>query len=251
MAAATSRVVGVAEPATARRMRTRRARSVERSSRMPSTLDNVHPAFNYSDRAAIRPGSDRDPTGIRPESDRNPTGIRSGSGRDPVGIRPGSDRGSRDVPAGSGRHAPGGGPGRATARYASAPTPRPPAPLRSAHPFVPLTPKDTPMGSSKKGSAARTARIEEMRRAEQARTRRGRVLVVAASAVVVAGLVVGGVFVVRSQSDDGGGTAKADSKGSGRFVTGEDGVRTWEGTRGRNHVTEAVDYPVRPPVGGD
>src|SRR5690606_15154532 len=227
MAAATSRVVGVAEPATARRMRTRRARSVERSSRMPSTLDNVHPAFNYSDRVAIRPGSDRDP----------------------VGIRPGSDRGSRDVPAGSGRPAPGGGPDRATARYASAPTPRPPAPLRSAHPFVPLTPKGTPMGSAKKSSAARTARIEEMRRAEQARTRRGRVLVVAASAVVVAGLVVGGVFVVRSQSDDGGGTAKADSKGSGRFVTGEDGVRTWEGTLGRNHVTEAVDYPVRPPVG--
>ncbi|MFJ9668261.1 DUF3105 domain-containing protein [Streptomyces sp. NPDC101219] len=107
------------------------------------------------------------------------------------------------------------------------------------------------MGSARKSSAARTARIEEMRRAEQARARRGRILVVAASAVVVAGLVVGGVFVVRSQSDDGGDPAKADGKNSGRFVTGEDGVRTWEGTLDRNHVTEAVDYPVRPPVGGD
>src|SRR5690606_30917691 len=243
MAAATSRVVGVAEPDTARRMRTRRARSVERSSRMPSTLDNVHPAFNYSDRAAIRPGSDRDPTGIRSGSDRDPVGIRSGFDRGPIGVRVTSQRDPGGLLPG------GGGPDRATAPYASAPTPRPPAPLRSAHPFVPLTPKGTPMGSAKKSSAARTARIEEMRRAEQARTRRGRVLVVAASAVVVAGLVVGGVFVVRSQSDDGGGTAKADSKGSGRFVTGEDGVRTWEGTLGRNHVTEAVDYPVRPPVG--
>src|SRR5690606_36770941 len=157
-----------------------------------------HPACNDSDRAAIRPGSDRDPTGIRSGFDRGPIGVRVTSQRDPGGKLPGAGR-TRPRPA----------------------TPRPPAPLRSAHPFVPLTPKGTPMGSAKKISAARSARIEEIRRAELARTRRGRVLVVAASAVVVAGLVVGGVFVVRSQSDDGGGTAKADSKGSGRFVTGE------------------------------
>ncbi|CAL9553023.1 DUF3105 domain-containing protein [Streptomyces sp. enrichment culture] len=108
------------------------------------------------------------------------------------------------------------------------------------------------MGSAEKSNAARTARIEEMRRAEQARARRNRVLTVAASAVVAAGLVVGGVFVLRSQSDDGGATAGGgDGKNAGRFVTGKDGVRTWEGTLGRNHVTQAVDYPVRPPVGGD
>src|SRR5690606_10180844 len=130
---------------------------------------------------------------------------------------------------------------RATAPYASAPTPRPPAPLRSAHPFVPLTPKGTPMGSAKKSSAARTARIEEMRRAEQARTRRGRVLVVAASALVVAGRVGGG----------GGGAAEAGSRGAGRCVGGEDGGRSWGGRLGRRHVREAVDDPVRPPVGGD
>ncbi|MFE4047779.1 DUF3105 domain-containing protein [Streptomyces sp. YIM B13518] len=107
------------------------------------------------------------------------------------------------------------------------------------------------MGSDKKSSAARSARIEEMRRAEKARERRNRLLVVAAGVVVVAGLVAGGVVLVRSQSDDDGGGAAADSKSSGTFVTGADGVRKWKGELGRNHVTKAVDYPVSPPVGGD
>ncbi|MFF8034097.1 DUF3105 domain-containing protein [Streptomyces sp. NPDC016626] len=107
------------------------------------------------------------------------------------------------------------------------------------------------MGSAKKSSASRTARIEEMRRAEKARERRNRILVIAAGVVVVTGLVVGGVVLVQSQSDDGGGSAAGDSKNSGEFVTGEDGVRKWQGTLGRNHVTKAVDYPVSPPVGGD
>lgn len=106
------------------------------------------------------------------------------------------------------------------------------------------------MGSAKKNSAARKARIEEMRRAEQARERRGRILTIGASVVVVAGLVVGGVFLVRSQSDDSENAA-SDSKNSGRFVTGKDGVKKWEGTLARNHVTKSVSYPVTPPVGGD
>ncbi|MFF9483975.1 DUF3105 domain-containing protein [Streptomyces sp. NPDC014676] len=106
------------------------------------------------------------------------------------------------------------------------------------------------MGSAKKSSASRSARIEEMRRAEKARERRNRLLVIAASVVVVAGLVAGSVVLVQSQSDDDGGAA-ADSKSSGKFVTGADGVRKWEGELGRNHVTKAVDYPVSPPVGGD
>ncbi|MGC4911542.1 DUF3105 domain-containing protein [Streptomyces albogriseolus] len=108
------------------------------------------------------------------------------------------------------------------------------------------------MGSAKKSSAARTARIEEMRRAEQARERRNRILTVAASVVVVAGLVVGGVVLIQSQSDDGGGSAADDGGGSaGKFVTDADGVRAWKGTLGREHVTKSVDYPVTPPVGGD
>ncbi|MEU3096379.1 DUF3105 domain-containing protein [Streptomyces sp. NPDC006967] len=107
------------------------------------------------------------------------------------------------------------------------------------------------MGSAKKSSAARTARIEETRRAEQARERRNRILTIAVSAVVVGGLVVGGVVLVRSQSDDDGGSTAGDSKNAGAFVTDKDGVRAWKGELGRNHVTKAVDYPVSPPVGGD
>ena len=98
------------------------------------------------------------------------------------------------------------------------------------------------MGSANKTGTDRKARIEEMRRAEQARERRNRVLTIAASVVVVAGLVVGGVVLVRSQDDKGSDTAVAasDSSGKGKFVTGKDGVRTWEGKLARNHVTNAV-----------
>ncbi|MFE5398111.1 DUF3105 domain-containing protein [Streptomyces sp. NPDC056568] len=109
------------------------------------------------------------------------------------------------------------------------------------------------MGSAKKSSnQARQARIAEMRRAEEARERRNRILTIAVSTVVVAGLVVGGVFLVRSQSDDSGDDTASDGKStSGKFVAGDDGVRTWKGTLSRNHVTKKVSYPVDPPVGGD
>ncbi len=106
------------------------------------------------------------------------------------------------------------------------------------------------MGSAKnKNSAARKARIEEMRRAERARERRNRILTIAASVVVVAGLVVGGVVLVRSQSDKD--SSASDAKTSGHFVTGKDGVKTWKGTLGRTHVTTSVKYPTEPPVGGN
>ncbi|MBU6531262.1 DUF3105 domain-containing protein [Streptomyces sp. NPDC057245] len=108
------------------------------------------------------------------------------------------------------------------------------------------------MGSAKKSSnTARQARIAEMRRAEEARGRRNRILTIALSTVVVVGLVAGGVVLVRSQSDDSSDEAAAEGKASGKFVTGEDGVRTWDGDLGRNHVTKKVSYPVEPPVGGD
>ncbi|MEU5524153.1 DUF3105 domain-containing protein [Streptomyces sp. NPDC047860] len=107
------------------------------------------------------------------------------------------------------------------------------------------------MGSANKSSTARTARIEEMRRAERARERRTRILTIGASVVVVAGLVVGGVVLIQSQSNDGGSSSADGSKNPGKFVTAKDGVRTWEGELARNHVTRAVDYPVTPPVGGD
>ncbi|MBZ6175218.1 DUF3105 domain-containing protein [Streptomyces olivaceus] len=108
------------------------------------------------------------------------------------------------------------------------------------------------MGSAKKSSnTARQARIAEMRRAEEARGRRNRILTIALSTVVVVGLVAGGVVLVRSQSDDSSDEAAAEGKASGKFVTGEDGVRAWDGDLGRNHVTKKVSYPVEPPVGGD
>ncbi|MGA5897860.1 DUF3105 domain-containing protein [Streptomyces venetus] len=110
------------------------------------------------------------------------------------------------------------------------------------------------MGSANKSNTARKARIEEMRRAEQARERRNRILTIAASVVVVGGLVVGGVVLVRSQSGGDGGSdtaASSDSSAKGKFVTGKDGVKTWEGDLARNHVTKAVKYASEPPVGGD
>ncbi|MFJ3660664.1 DUF3105 domain-containing protein [Streptomyces sp. NPDC090119] len=106
-------------------------------------------------------------------------------------------------------------------------------------------------------ASARAARIEEMRRAERARSRRNRVLAIAASMVVVAGLVVGGVVLLRSQSDSGEDKGKdtaasADAKGgSGHFTTGADGVRTWSGKLSRTHVSTEVTYPMHPPVGGN
>jgi hypothetical protein len=106
------------------------------------------------------------------------------------------------------------------------------------------------MGSAKKNTAsARKARIEEMRRAEQSRERRNRILTISASAVVVAALVAGAIVLVQSQSDDD--STAADGKGKGHFVTGSDGVKTWKGTLGRNHVVKTVSYPMEPPVGGD
>ncbi|MET7700292.1 DUF3105 domain-containing protein [Streptomyces sp. NPDC005485] len=106
------------------------------------------------------------------------------------------------------------------------------------------------MGSAKNStSAERKARIEEMRRAEASRERRNRILTIGASVVVVVGLVVGGVVLVQSQSDKD--SASSDSKASGHFVTGKDGVKTWKGTLGRTHVTKTVNYPMEPPVGGN
>ncbi|MFJ3641994.1 DUF3105 domain-containing protein [Streptomyces sp. NPDC090108] len=120
------------------------------------------------------------------------------------------------------------------------------------------------MGSdSNSSSAARKARVDEMRRAERARERRTRMLTVAASVVVVAGLVVGGVVLLRAQSDpdtknasakkDPAGDAKnaGTSGDTGHFTTGKDGVRVWSGKLSRTHVPTKVSYPMHPPVGGN
>ncbi|WP_338695899.1 DUF3105 domain-containing protein [Streptomyces sp. Q6] len=110
------------------------------------------------------------------------------------------------------------------------------------------------MGSAKNTSAAsRRDRIEEMRRADRSRERRGRIAIVAVSAVVVAALVGVGAWAV-TKGDDGS-SDKAESKAagsaSGHFTYDKDGVGTWSGKLARNHVAKKVSYPMTPPVGGD
>ncbi|WP_369270626.1 DUF3105 domain-containing protein [Streptomyces sp. R11] len=109
------------------------------------------------------------------------------------------------------------------------------------------------MGSAKnKSNAARKARIEEMRRAERARERRNRILTITASVVVVVGLVAAGVVLVRSQSDaDKDEAQRPSDKIPGKFVTGKDGVKTWNKKLSSTHVETSVGYPMEPPVGGD
>ncbi|MGW6733554.1 DUF3105 domain-containing protein [Streptomyces sp. NPDC055013] len=109
------------------------------------------------------------------------------------------------------------------------------------------------MGSAKnKSNAARKARIEEMRRAERARERRNRILTITASVVVVVGLVAAGVILVRSQSDaDKDEAQRPADKTPGKFVTGKDGVKTWDKKLSSTHVETSVGYPMEPPVGGD
>ncbi|MEV5976062.1 DUF3105 domain-containing protein [Streptomyces sp. NPDC052114] len=105
------------------------------------------------------------------------------------------------------------------------------------------------MGSAKNTSnASRKARIEEMRRADRARERRGRALTITVSAVVVAALGVGGFLLFDKASDDSG--SKDDAKAWPKYKVTEDGEKVW-GKLGRTHVTKTVDYPMTPPVGGD
>ncbi|MGW0825348.1 DUF3105 domain-containing protein [Streptomyces sp. NPDC002845] len=97
------------------------------------------------------------------------------------------------------------------------------------------------MGKSnaKAQSAARRARIEELRRAEQARERRYRLLTLGATAVILAGLVGGGWYLVDAAQE------KEEAK-----AAPVEGVQTWSDLS-QNHVAETVDYPMSPPVGGD
>lgn len=97
------------------------------------------------------------------------------------------------------------------------------------------------MGKSnaKARSAERRARVEEMRRAEQARERRARLLTLGASTVILAGLVGGGWFLF----------AAAEEKEQAKAAPVE-GVKSWSKLT-QNHVSAQVDYPMSPPVGGD
>ncbi|MDX3131138.1 DUF3105 domain-containing protein [Streptomyces europaeiscabiei] len=107
------------------------------------------------------------------------------------------------------------------------------------------------MAAKTNSSGDRKARIEAMRRAERSRERRTRILTIGASVLIVAGLVVGGTVLIRSQADDSGSSVASDSKSTGKWKTGSDGVKTWSSKLTQNHVTKAVKYPMEPPVGGD
>ncbi|WP_129838722.1 DUF3105 domain-containing protein [Streptomyces sp. RFCAC02] len=100
------------------------------------------------------------------------------------------------------------------------------------------------MGTSKtkKGAAAdRRAKIAEARRLERARDRRYRIITITACTVILAAIVGGGAwFVVTSDDDDSGATVEA----------AVDGERTYADLSS-THVSETVDYPQTPPVGGN
>ncbi|MFD7895457.1 DUF3105 domain-containing protein [Streptomyces sp. NPDC059568] len=99
--------------------------------------------------------------------------------------------------------------------------------------------------ASKSQSAERKARIEEMRRAERARERRSRIITITASAVVVAALVAFGAYILNKESDK-----KEEQQAAAKAPIKDE--KSWDAKKlGRNHVTEAVKYPMTPPVGGD
>ncbi|WP_329465491.1 DUF3105 domain-containing protein [Streptomyces sp. NBC_01431] len=110
------------------------------------------------------------------------------------------------------------------------------------------------------------AHMDELRRAEQARQRRGRIVVicsVTASAVAIAGLVGFGVYELGRSSGDGA-TSRATTRAQPPASADPNlpattdpnlpiaGEKDWDArTLTRNHVTTAVTYPMKPPVGGD
>ncbi|MFE7772460.1 DUF3105 domain-containing protein [Streptomyces sp. NPDC057445] len=99
--------------------------------------------------------------------------------------------------------------------------------------------------TAKTSSNDRRARIEELRRAERARERRNRIITISLSAALVAGLVGFGAYVLNDRSEkkeQAEVTAKAP-------INGE---KSWDAKKlGNKHVTTAVKYPMKPPVGGD
>ncbi|GAA3396299.1 DUF3105 domain-containing protein [Streptomyces roseoviridis] len=101
------------------------------------------------------------------------------------------------------------------------------------------------MAANRSTTADRRARIEEMRRAEQARERRNRILTVGVSAVVVLGLVGFGGWVINKEN-------KKQEQQEAAAKAPIEGEKSWDAKKlTRNHVNTPVKYEMTPPVGGD
>ncbi|QGV80939.1 DUF3105 domain-containing protein [Streptomyces ficellus] len=101
------------------------------------------------------------------------------------------------------------------------------------------------MAANRSSTADRRARIEQMRRAEQARERRNRIITISVSALVVAGLVGFGGYVLNKENKE-----QEQREAAAKAPIGEE--KSWDAKKlGRNHVTKPVTYPMKPPVGGD
>ncbi|MEU5401705.1 DUF3105 domain-containing protein [Streptomyces sp. NPDC005963] len=99
--------------------------------------------------------------------------------------------------------------------------------------------------ASRKTSDDRRARIEAMRKADQSRERRNRILTIGLSGIVVASLIGFGVYVLEKENDE------QEQKVAQAKEPIKD-EKTWDAKKlGRTHVNKAVNYPMKPPVGGD
>lgn len=102
------------------------------------------------------------------------------------------------------------------------------------------------MASAKKQptpATARRAKLDEARRKERARERRGRIVTITAAVVVVAGLVAGGGYLMNASD-------KQDKAETAAMSSPVEGEKSWD-KLSREHVDKKVDYPMNPPVGGD
>lgn len=92
--------------------------------------------------------------------------------------------------------------------------------------------------SHQKAAAERRARVEALRKAEQARDRRIKIITFSTVGVILAALAGGGWFLYSA--------AEEKERAAAAPI---DGVQTWD-KLARDHVQTDVDYPMTPAVGG-
>ncbi|RFU85475.1 DUF3105 domain-containing protein [Streptomyces triticagri] len=95
-----------------------------------------------------------------------------------------------------------------------------------------------------------------MRRAEQSRERRNRLIAIVASTAVVAGLVgFGSYLFLKEQDKKDKEQAAVETEQKNREKAAKKPIadeKSWDAKKlGRDHVTKPVSYPMTPPVGGN